>query len=379
MRRLRIWPVVALACLLGATPAAATAHDSAAPAERGGQPIPADLSSGSLVVPVLVNGRTFDAVLDTGASATVFDTAFARSLGMATEAAVEIGGGAQAVSGGRGAPVQISIGSGTFTARPLLTDFATFGLEQKILIGRDFFDAFVVQIDFDAPAVRVSPRDGFVESDGLGALVPLASTKTAMLSVPVEIDGADARAALDLGSQLGVEIPSALIGTGRQSTWVIGDISGWRTYPTTSVSRLRLAGTDLQDVPAIVRDHPERPGQPTLGLPVLRRFLVTLDLGGRRMWLRPGPAVAAPFPHDRLGLAWLPEDGGLRVVHVAANSPAAAAGFVADDVVVAVDGTDVRPDNAAVLKRAGKAPAGTVVRLRTAAGVARSVTLADYD
>ena len=37
-----------------------------------------------------------------------------------------------------------------------------------------------------------------------------------------------------------------------------------------------------------------------LGLPVLQRFQMTLDFGGRKMWLAPGPNLAAPFARDRV-------------------------------------------------------------------------------
>jgi predicted metalloprotease with PDZ domain len=57
------------------------------------------------------------------------------------------------------------------------------------------------------------------------------------------------------------------------------------------------------------------------------------------LWLVPDPKAAAEaFVRDRSGLATVRDGDGVKVSFVAANSPAAAAGWKAGDAIVAIDG-----------------------------------------
>ncbi|RZJ46027.1 MAG: PDZ domain-containing protein [Brevundimonas sp.] len=101
-------------------------------------------------------------------------------------------------------------------------------------------------------------------------------------------------------------------------------------------------------------------------------------MADERIWFAPLPSVSEPFPRDRLGLAMMPGDRRLEVVHVAANSPALAAGFVVGDQIVKVGGEAVTDETKSRLQRTGRGTVGTVVKLETASGAVRSVELADY-
>lgn len=115
-----------------------------------------------------------------------------------------------------------------------------------------------------------------------------------------------------------------------------------------------------------------------IGLPALSRFNITLDMAHERIWFAPLPSVSQPFPRDRLGLAMIPGEQGLAVVHVAANSPAWKAGFVIEDQIVKVDDEAVTDETASRLRRTGRGPVGAVVKLETASGAVRFVELAEY-
>ena len=117
-----------------------------------------------------------------------------------------------------------------------------------------------------------------------------------------------------------------------------------------------------------------------VGYGVLRQFDITFDYGARQIFLEPNANHGKPDAHDRAGL-WLERgERGIEVIEVVADSPAAAAGLKARDLIVAVDGkATTLPDLRAVLRGA----AGTKVRLRvSAAGAGKAardvvVTLKD--
>lgn len=78
-----------------------------------------------------------------------------------------------------------------------------------------------------------------------------------------------------------------------------------------------------------------------VGGELLRRHRVTFDYPHARLILEPYPTDAAPFEFDmsRLFLATdAPEYAKIRIVSVSPQSPAAEAGLVMDDEIVAIDG-----------------------------------------
>jgi S1-C subfamily serine protease len=86
---------------------------------------------------------------------------------------------------------------------------------------------------------------------------------------------------------------------------------------------------------------------------------MTLDLGQSRLWLTPdAAAIGRPFERNRLGAALEPQEEGLKILHVALNSPAAAAGLAVGDVIVEVDGRRVTRDNRSELSQFGEGAAG---------------------
>jgi C-terminal processing protease CtpA/Prc len=111
-----------------------------------------------------------------------------------------------------------------------------------------------------------------------------------------------------------------------------------------------------------------------IGLPILRRYRVTLDFGGKRMWLAPSANPGAPFERDRSGMNVLIGAEGLRVTHVARGGPAEKAGLKTGDLIVTIDGEMALTANANLTG----APAGKVLDLALADGSRRKLTLAEY-
>jgi hypothetical protein len=83
-----------------------------------------------------------------------------------------------------------------------------------------------------------------------------------------------------------------------------------------------------------------RPNAGTLGASLLSRFVVVFDYPHGRLFLRPGPGLRDPLPHDSVGVM-LRSSADFRSVEVfrlLPGSPAIAAGLREGDRIVTVDG-----------------------------------------
>ncbi len=364
------------------SPAPVTARDMVSRSETTDAAwIRADLSSGSIVVEVMLAGERVDAILDTGASHTVIDKALADRLGLTADASVSVGSVSGQVQAREGKGVAVHIGESTYQADPLIVDLSATGLDQGVIVGRDFFDAHVVAIDFAGSRVRVLDRE---QVSALPAdSIPLSTTSTRILSFPVRVAGRDMPAELDLGSQLAMTLSPAaadiVAPDGHRSTWIIGDISGFKVVESVSIPELTAAGEELHTIPAIIVDRGDGAVSMRMGLPIIRRFSLVLDLGHQQMWLKPDSNLQGrPFNRDRSGVALETKSGSLRVRHVARASPASRAGLAVDDRILEVNGEAVTAENASRLARVGYGEAGARATLQTADGEVHVLTLSDY-
>jgi hypothetical protein len=113
-----------------------------------------------------------------------------------------------------------------------------------------------------------------------------------------------------------------------------------------------------------------------MGFTILSRFIPTFDYARQIMYLAPEQR-ATPIPPNRSGLAFEKnEPGAFDVILVRQRSAAAAAGIVAGDRIVAVDGRSAADlSRADLLSIVTRAP-GTVVSLRVLhSGATRNVTI----
>ena len=116
-----------------------------------------------------------------------------------------------------------------------------------------------------------------------------------------------------------------------------------------------------------------------IGTGLLLRYRVLLDPGAGQMLLSPNPA-APPAPlKSTSGLLLGYDRARLRVLHVMAGSPAAKAGWKADELICQVDGQAVAltPDGGVDVRWGTDAP-GRVVRLTLCDGATRTLTLARF-
>src|SRR5580765_8008515 len=120
-----------------------------------------------IVFAMTVDGRPAEAWLDSGASATILDTAYARKLGVALGPAITANGIAGRVSDVRLAKADLVAGDLVMRDRRVVVmDLSRIARithrPVEVLLGRDVFDEAVVDIDFEGRRLSLIPRAGFV-------------------------------------------------------------------------------------------------------------------------------------------------------------------------------------------------------------------------
>jgi predicted aspartyl protease len=383
---LRVLSALALAGALvfGPTPAAAQPQVATKPSALAFEFV----QERQILLPITVNGIPAEAWLDSGASATVLDAAFARRLGLTLHGRVHAQGVSGAVAGVRLTNVDLVAANLSFRHRQVaVMDLSTISKAVQrpveVILGRDVFDAAVIELDFRSQTIVFLPQRSFQPP----AEAPLHLRRSgALRSVPVVISGQPTEAVLDLGNAGGLLLDRQFVDSrgllkGRRvSTQLSVGADGPRESILVSLDDVEVAGVTLDQVPAIAAMGLASHAPANLGLAVLSRFHLTIDFAHDRIWMRPYPdAATAPFRKNRSGLGMVPEEGRLRVTHVAAGSPAEVAGWRVGEMIVAIEGRPIGPDYiAGGLSRWNTAPAGQVVALQMVDGSTRRLTLDDY-
>lgn len=352
--------------------------------------IPFDLFRGNrIVVPATLNGHHTEVLLDTGASATTLDRAYARSIGLPEGRKVQ-GRGAGGVVEAEIVPgVTLDIGGMRFDNMTVgVLDLAPMaratGRPMDVVLGREFFNAAVVSIDWSNKRLAVSSHQAF-RPNARATAVPL-TRKGPFNTIPVSIAGGEPISALlDLGNGGNLVLPPtywagrADLAALRYAEGRTGGVGGLHGARVALVPNVKLAGRTFAAVPATLsekgnNDDPEK--MANVGIGLLKQFQVDLDLGRDRIYLTPRND-APPFDRDRSGTRLDLTGDRLKVAFVSPQGPAAAAGLKEGDEIVAVDGRRVTAD----YYKSGdwtRGPAGKAVSLARSDGTTVTLTLGDY-
>lgn len=274
------------------------------------------------------------------------------------------------------------IGGGIRQSQVVLQDSFDFGYDQGIYgaLAAGIVTATDTDLDFDAGELRLYPdgrgdRPGFVAVDSEIPRVERVGRGSQKIMATILLDGRPISCELDTGSpntlslsqsvarRLGLwgdrpfapNRPNGIGGTGpiarivRVGSMELGGIRAERPVIT-------LLGNDLSgSMDGVV------------GLSFLRRFNMSIDVKGRKLWVQPSKQSPVPDRYRLSGL-WLDREGSRIVVNtVGAGSPAAKEGLKPGDRIIG--------EWDAVL-RALDGPPGSVVRLTVERnGAAREVAL----
>jgi hypothetical protein len=308
-------------------------------------------------------GPPADFIYDTGASITVIDSAYAAKIGLRTEG-LQQGQGAGATGSASFAAlssftVAAADGDGievkdsrvaVLSVNSILAPY--FWRDCAGVIGFDFINRFVNELDFDARLLTLHEPKAFRYA-GQGTAIPMTLAGHTPV-VTMKLDGGitgDFRVDVGSGSTVDLHTPFVkrhdLMGKAGRSVELMGGGFGG-TFTTRMVRMKKLEIGPYSWADPVVSLSQATAGAFTsedyagnIGNRLLERFKVTLDYERRQMWLEPGRLYPRRDPMSRSGLQLVRNADTVKVAAVLAGSAAERAGLRADDVVTALDGKPV--------------------------------------
>lgn len=339
-----------------------------------------------------VNGRRAMMMLDSGASSSVLNTRFAAEAGVTGGTAISARG-ASGESDARqvdGVAMQIgglSIGKTTVIVLDLAEIERGIGHRIDAVVGRDAFEAGVVDIDFERREIDFRSADGFIAPPG-ATRVPM-TLANGLRQIPIAIGGRKPiMADFDLGSGTALILAQPdwqqdpeLAGL-RAARARAGGVGGHSDKRAVTLPSVTVGGYRFDRVPALLNTRAE--DLPTeganIGADLLQRFHLAIDFRRGALYLTPIAAqIAQPLPKDRLGMRTEFAGDALKVVYVSPDGPAATAGWKEGDRIVAIGDVKVGPDffRSQYANFTRLAP-GTQLDFVGADGVRKPVVLKDF-
>ena len=248
------------------------------------------MHNGRLFIPATIAGVKTEALLDSGAEASLIDPVLASQAKLPEGKSVTMKG-----SGGE-APARlvpdVKIETLGVTLRPEVVVVLDMSDLSNRLIKRPTH-AIVGRELFDAARLRINLQGGTIDHADDDATPPghrLELTGHAGIeSVPVAVNGVKANAEFDLGNGSDVMVSRAMAKklslkiTGQKAG---GGIGGEIKRDTVTIERLAVAGAIFRHVPAAIDDQPSA-NDLNIGTSILKNFLITTDFKQRAVWLEP--------------------------------------------------------------------------------------------
>ncbi len=223
------------------------------------------------------------------------------------------------------------------------------------LLGADFFQDYIVQIDYTGRRIRFYEKDNFCVPKGYGVM-PMTIERQKMyihLSVlETESSRRRIKMLIDTGAELGawfqtltnnaVNIPEKSV-RGRIGEGLSGEISGYYArVPQICIANFCVrnpivAFPDSATIASIVRNS-DRDG--TIGSQLLSRFNLIIDTFNEKFYFKPNNTFTRPFAYNVAGIeiaqsaSLIPQ---VEVVNVWEGSPAAKAGVKPGDVITEIN------------------------------------------
>lgn len=329
----------------------------------------------------------------------MLDRRFVRQWCVPSYGGEDVGYGAPVHAGGAGAKqhvvhfvrdLELSLGSQQF-AFPLtpvipLDSMMASALGRHVdgLLGTNVLDAFVLEFDFEDMHFVLHDREAFDAPDDYAEL-PVTRmedsqkpTIRATLTLPSgETLTGDYLLDFGMGGTLRLttryvdahdlhERLSPTVATGAER-----GLGGALQSLVTRLPTFTLGDIALDDVTAsLARESSgadaDRAWDGLIGLGLLDRFHLYLNLQRDRLWMHPNQRYTAPFPYVQTGLRFavpVSDDVGFRVVKVEDHSPAAEMGLQAGDQIVAIDGTALSSSNRRLWEDALHRSVGSTLQL----------------
>jgi membrane-associated protease RseP (regulator of RpoE activity) len=299
---------------------------------------------------------------DTGAARSVLDAEVGGRLGIEARERGEVGGAGGMVETRVARDVAISLpgaplGALTLDVFPLRPISSRVGVPIALVLGYELFSRFVVELDYERGRMRLYEPAAYEPPVGAVSVpIDLVYNHPYVRASVRSRGGAtvEGRYVIDLGSAQNVIFTPRSVEKFRllEGTPTLrgegAGIGGRVAMHTGRVSTVTVGPFTARDLVAIMplggvmADAEDAVGN--LGGGFLRRFHVVFDYTRRRMLLTPNARFAAADEGDMSGLAIAASGEGMRelsIDRVRAGSPAAAAGLLAGDRILAVDGQEL--------------------------------------
>ncbi len=377
------------ACLLTPVFLAHTAAQSPAYRFAAGSSslrIPLELANDLIVLKVRVNSsRPLHFIFDTGASVSVIDPQSAKALGLRAKGKLNLDATGGSVQSGLVGPVSLSLAGVTVFRQTLATidldPFAPlFGYKIDGIIGHDFINNFVIEIDYAAGLMNLYETASYKYS-GAGELIPIEMVeKTPFVRGRIGLNGREP-------IEGKFEVDTGGTGILNLNTPFVNKHKMLETLTTHAQSRLGGAGGSAEAVKAhvpsvelgsLIARNPlvvfaqgtegseasnEYDGELDAGF--FSQFKTILDYSRSRIILERSQSISTTKDLSGLDIVAEPPRFRTYVVNgVAADSPAAAVGVQEEDTIVAVDEKATRMLTLRELRQLFRQPGERVLSIR---------------
>jgi hypothetical protein len=370
-------------------------HDFSIDGGQSKTTVPMDLVENHVYLHVMLNGKgPFVFGFDTGGQ-NLIDPAVAAEIGAAPSGAMQasgVGSQRESVSFANIASLRIGkalISNQLFAVVPTRAGFGvSTGMALDGVIGFEVLARFVTTFDYARRQI-VFTMSSAAAPLANALVVPFVFDER-MPQFPCTIDTLAAQCSLDTGAGDSITLSSPFVAAHpqivpSQVTAVGVDGFGLGGPSMGRLGRLRSLGIGSFTLHDLVADFSAQdsgafaePFQAAnVGGGVWKRFSLTLNYAKQTMSLIPNAHANVADSYERSGLFVLDKGGMLVVLDARAGTPAAAAGLVRGDTIVAVNETPATAVGLELLRKIFAAPAGTTIHLEVVGkdGARRTVTL----
>jgi hypothetical protein len=313
-----------------------------------------DAATDLLLIPVRIGAARLWCAPDTGLSGLlVVDPAHAAGLAIGAGRPYPDGTPANPVD--RSATADVSIGPILLGAHHVIVrDLADEAPEMECAIGGGLLRRYVMEFDYTTPRLRLFEPAAFQPPPGAMQVPLIFRTNPNVPFVRVNIRMADGTEHMtQLVADTGTASYAAAF-VDPAASRIRGSVGVTAALPHVvkgplgplQVSAARPAAmvigpvTLSQPVVALIESHLS-PGvdDGTLGCGFFRRFTVTFDYGGQRLFLQPTGRTDAPHLFDASGAGFEQSAGGFVVANVLSDTAAARSGLRKGDRLLDIDGS----------------------------------------
>ena len=251
---------------------------------------PLHVYNGRLFITAKVNDVATEALLDSGAEASIFDPALAAKAKFAagTPQVMKGSAGSQSAHIVEGVTLN-ALGVDMHPEVVVVMDMSD--LSQRLIkrptqaiVGRELFDSARLQIDLGGGKISAVSK----AKTPRGARLPL-TPHAGIEAIPVKANGVAAQAEFDLGNGSDVMISRDLVtklGLKILGKKTGGGIGGAIERDYVMLPTLEVAGRRFRNLHANIDDQPSH-NDMNIGTSILKHFLITTDFKDRTVWLAP--------------------------------------------------------------------------------------------